>query len=130
MPQVTFGLTLLSVLLATQAPSLDQALARAGQYVSGFHDSYPLILADESYLVRTRVVFDSLDAYPDIKAHPERYYDVPRVTVDVVYKPNPQMKVRMPVEVKESFDSRAEVVTCTATYSNFRRPDVASNQAP
>lgn len=299
MPQVTFGLALLSALLSTQAPSLDQVLARAGQYVSRFHDTCPLILADESYVqvlrpygstrtdmmgsgallgqmgtpkvrelrseyavvampgtdrwlgfrnvvlvdgktlpvdarrlertladlspsavdaartisneslrqdltrvphdinvptfaltfvaperqksvvytkkdekkldgavvwvigfsevgpplarrqdgtpqpsrgelwvdpatgdvVRTRVVFDSLDAYPDMKAHPERYYDVPRVSVDVVYKPNAGMNVRMPVEVKESFDSRAEVVTCTASYSNFRRPGVGANQA-
>jgi hypothetical protein len=74
-------------------------------------------------VVRSRVVFDSLDAYPDMKQHPERYADFPRVTIEVTYKPDARLNMWVPVEMKEAYDRRSDVVTCTATYSNYRRID-------
>lgn len=72
-------------------------------------------------VVRTSAVFDSLDAYPDMKAHPERYREFPRTTIEVTYAAEPRLDLWVPVEMKELYDRPSEVVRCTATYSNFRR---------
>lgn len=45
----TFGAILVSLLLP-QAPSLENVLSRAGEYVTAFHQSTRLIVADESYV--------------------------------------------------------------------------------
>ena len=71
-------------------------------------------------VVRTRLVFDTLDAYPDMKVHPEKYADFPRVTIDVVYRPDAALNAWLPVEMQESYNRREEVVTCKLTYTGFR----------
>ena len=75
-------------------------------------------------VVRTHLVFDSLDAYPDMKLHPERYADFPRATIDVTYKLDPALNAWLPVEMEEDYTRRDEILTCKMTYSNFRRLDV------
>lgn len=75
-------------------------------------------------VVKTRVVFDSLDAYPDMKQRPERYKSFPRSIIDVTYGPEPKLNMWLPVEMKENHDRQVDIVTCTATYSNYRRLDL------
>jgi len=72
-------------------------------------------------VVKTQLVFDTLDAYPDMKLHPERYADFPRVIIDVTYKRDAALDAWVPAQVEENYTRRDEVVTCTITYSNFRR---------
>ncbi len=76
-------------------------------------------------VLKTQIVFDSLDAYPDMKVHPERYREFPRTTIEVTYAADPKLDVWVPVEMKELYDRPSELVNCTATYSNFRRPTVS-----
>jgi len=76
-------------------------------------------------VVKTHLVFDTLDAYPDMKLRPERYYDFPRATIDVTYKHNAALDMWLPVEVQEDYTRRDEILTCKITYSNFRRLNVA-----
>jgi hypothetical protein len=72
-------------------------------------------------IVRTHVVFDSLDAYPDMKLHPERYEDFPRATIDVVFGPDPALKAYLPVNMQEIYSRKDEVVTCKSTFTGYRR---------
>jgi hypothetical protein len=76
-------------------------------------------------VVKTHLVFDTLDAYPDMKLHPERYRDFPRVIIDVTYKRDAALNAWLPLEVEENYTRRDEVVTCKITYSNFRRVKLA-----
>jgi hypothetical protein len=75
-------------------------------------------------VVKTHLVFDTLDAFPDMKLHPERYSDFPRATIDVTYKLDAALNAWLPVEMEEDYTRRDEVLTCKLTYSNFRRLDV------
>jgi hypothetical protein len=72
-------------------------------------------------IVRTHVVFDSLDAYPDMKLHPERYEDFPRATIDVVFAPDPALKAYLPVTMQEIYTRKDEVVTCKSAFTGYRR---------
>jgi hypothetical protein len=72
-------------------------------------------------ILKTRIVWDSLDAFGDMKEHPERYSSFPRIEIEVIYRHEPKLDMWVPVEMKELYDRQVEVVTCTATYSNFRR---------
>ena len=72
-------------------------------------------------IVRTHVVFDSLDAYPDMKLHPERYEDFPRATIDVVFASDPALKAYLPVNMQEIYTRKDEVVTCKSTFTGYRR---------
>ena len=74
-------------------------------------------------VVKTHLVFDTLDAYPDMKLHPERYADFPRVTIDVTYRRDAALDTWLPVEMQEDYTRREEILTCKLTYSNFRRLD-------
>jgi len=71
-------------------------------------------------VVKTRLVFDTLDAYPDMRMRQEKYADFPRVTIDVTYRPDAALKAWLPVEMQESYMRREEVVTCKLTYAGFR----------
>ena len=71
-------------------------------------------------VVKTTVVMDSLDAYPEMRRRPERYEALPRMTFDVTYSLEPKLNLWLPRELKENYDRRTEVVTTTATYSNYR----------
>jgi len=73
---------------------------------------------------RTVLVMDSLDAYPDMRLRPERYQNFPRMTFDVTYALDAKLNLWLPREMKESYDRQVEVVTTTATYSNYRTLDV------
>ena len=77
-------------------------------------------------VVRSRLVFDTLDAIPDMKQHPERYLDFPHVTFEVTYRMDQGLDMWVPVEMKEFYNRRAEAVTCTITYSNLRLMDTAA----
>jgi len=44
--------------------------------------------------------------------------------------PGPEVKAWVPVEMKELYERRIEVLTCTATYSNFRRFETAARILP
>jgi tetratricopeptide (TPR) repeat protein len=79
-------------------------------------------------IVKTRIVYDVLDAYPDSQVHPGRYTDFPRSTIDVTYKRDARLNMWVPALMEESYTSRDEVVTCTLTYSNFRA--VNSREVP
>jgi hypothetical protein len=70
---------------------------------------------------KTHVVFDALDAYPDMKQHPERYREFPRSTIDVTYQLQPSVNAWLPSEVTELHDRQSEVTNVTATYANYRR---------
>ncbi len=72
-------------------------------------------------VVRAVVVFDSLDAYPDMKLHPERYERFPRSTIEVTFALQPALNAWLPSKVSELHDNRAEIINWTATYSNYRR---------
>ncbi len=72
-------------------------------------------------VVKTHLVFDALDAYPDMKLHPERYRDFPRVTIDVTYKRDAALDAWLPVEMEENYTRRDEIVTCKISYSKFRQ---------
>jgi hypothetical protein len=74
-------------------------------------------------VLKTQVVMDSLDAYPDMKLHPERYENFPRMTFEVTYALDARLNLWLPRELKESYDRRVEVVTTTATYTNYRIVD-------
>jgi hypothetical protein len=71
-------------------------------------------------VVKTHLVFDALDAYPDMKLHPERYADFPRVIIDVTYKRDAALDAWVPAQVEESYTRRDEMLTCKITYSKFR----------
>jgi hypothetical protein len=72
-------------------------------------------------ILRTHVVFDSLDAYPDMKMHPERYDDFPRATIDVVFAPDPVLKAYLPVSMQEIYTRKDEVVTCKSAFTGYRK---------
>jgi hypothetical protein len=71
-------------------------------------------------VVKTTVVMDSLDAYPEMRRRPERYEAYPRMTFEVTYSLEAKLNLWLPRELKENYDRRTEVVTTTATYSNYR----------
>jgi hypothetical protein len=73
---------------------------------------------------KSTVVMDALDAYPDMRRRPERYEAFPRMTFEVTYSLDPKLNLWLPRELKETYDRRTEVVTTTATYSNYRIIDV------
>jgi hypothetical protein len=71
-------------------------------------------------VLKSTVVMDSLDANPDMKQHPERYANFPRMTFEVTYALDAKLNLWLPRELKENYDRRVEVVTTTATYTNYR----------
>ena len=71
--------------------------------------------------LKTHVVVDSLDAFEELKKHPERYNSFPRIQIDVTFGRDAKLDLWVPLEMQELYDRQADVVTCTATYSNFRR---------
>lgn len=72
-------------------------------------------------VVRTRIVWDTIDAFAEMKEHPERFTQFPRIEIEVTYGQDSKLDMWVPVEMKELYDRQVEVVTCTANYSNFRR---------
>jgi len=72
-------------------------------------------------VLRTQVVVDSLDAFEELRRRPERYNSFPRIQIDVTFGQDARLNLWVPLEMQEVYDRQAEVVTCTATYSNFRR---------
>lgn len=74
------------------------------------------------HIVRTRLVFDTLDAVPEMKLHPENYAnDFPRATVDVVYALDAGVSEWVPAQMEESYTSQLEFVTCKSRFTNYRR---------
>jgi len=71
-------------------------------------------------VVKTHLVYDTLDAFPDMKLRPERYADFPRVTIDVAYKRDTALDAWLPAEMEEVYTRRDEVLTCKIAYSKFR----------
>ncbi len=71
-------------------------------------------------VVKSTVVMDTIDAYPEMRRRPERYEAFPRMTFEVTYSLEPKLNLWLPRELKENYDRRTEVVTTTATYSNYR----------
>jgi hypothetical protein len=71
-------------------------------------------------VVKTHLVFDALDAYPEMRIHPEKYATPPRATIDVTYRLDAVLKAWLPVEMQEAYNRSDEVVTCKLTYSGFR----------
>ncbi len=76
---------------------------------------------DSGRVRRTQVIVDALDAFPDMKEHPERYAAFPRIQIEVTYGLDARLAMWVPVEMKELYERQPEMVSCTATYSNFRR---------
>jgi hypothetical protein len=72
-------------------------------------------------IVKTHLVFDTLDAYPDMKLRPERYADFPRSAIDVTYRLDASLNAWLPVQMEETYTRRDEMLTCKLAYSNFRR---------
>ena len=76
----------------------------------------------DGHILRTHLVFDTLDAVPDMKKHPEKYaYDFPRATVDVVYALDAGLSAWVPVQMEESYTSQVELLTCKSTFASYKR---------
>lgn len=72
-------------------------------------------------VLRTVMIIDVLDAFPDMKQRPERYSAFPRIQIEVRFAEQQALKMWMPVEMKELYDRGVEIVSCVAKYSGFRR---------
>jgi hypothetical protein len=72
---------------------------------------------------QTHLVFDTLDAVPDMKIQPAKYAgDSPRAMVDVVFAPDAGLGAWLAVETQENYSSRDEIVTCKSTLRDPSRP--------
>lgn len=71
--------------------------------------------------LKTELIVDSLDAFEDMKKRPERYASFPRIQIDVTFGQDARLNLWVPLEMRELYDRQGDVVTCTATYSTFRR---------
>jgi hypothetical protein len=100
-------------------------------------DARPLPMRGELWIdpangrvLHTLAVWDSLDAFAEMKQKQDRYSQFPRIQIEVTYGLDPALNIWVPTEMKELYDRQIEVVTCTATYSAYRPVHPGSLNAP